>query len=615
MRWTLICLAVVLSSLPRPSRAADAVDETEAKRALSHLRPAHPRLLVLDDQLQAVRAAVGTDSLAKAMHDRLRAQATKLLTEPVSAYVIGGPEHTLLSVSRAVEGRVMCLAGMYRLDGDRRWAARAVAEMRAAAAFPDWYPTHFLDTAEMTAALAVGYDWCFDAMSADDRAVIRRAIVDKGLDPGIAEMQPGKKFSHLHNNWVQVCYGGLTLGALALADDEPDRAAATLAHSMPAMATIMALFAPDGGFEEGPGYWNYATTFNTYYLAALDTAVGADFHLSDAAGFADTGAYRVQTISPSLQNANFGDADTGVSYAAQMFWMASRFHRPLYAREESSLATRLMAKGSAPPILELLWQFPRAAESAAAEPLAQSFERIDTAFMRTSWGDPAAGYVAFKGGDARASHGHLDLGQVICETAGQRWAVDLGADTYGLPGYFGKLRYTYFRCGTAGHNTLTVDDQNESTAARAPLKLTHAAAGGDFAVADLTACYPLQLKRWRRGVALQGPTSILIQDEVDPARPARVVWHFHTRAAVEPHGGSAKLTQGGVSTSLRIDSPADATFTVVDASHPPAPNAANPGLLDVQIELPKVDRPTTIAVELTADGGPPAAMRPIDAWR
>jgi len=41
--------------------------------------------------------------------------------------------------------------------------------MLAAAQFPDWFPKHFLDTAEMTAALGVGYDWLFDFLSAEER--------------------------------------------------------------------------------------------------------------------------------------------------------------------------------------------------------------------------------------------------------------------------------------------------------------------------------------------------------------------------------------------------------------------------------------------------------------
>ena len=275
-------------------------------------------------------------------------------------YTIGGPEHTLLSVSRTVEGRVFLLAGLYRLDHDRRLADRAIAEMRAAAAFPDWYPGHFLDTAEMTAALAVGYDWCFDAMSAKDRAAVKQAIVEKGIDPGLARMQPGKSFSKMHNNWVQVCYGGLTLGALAIAEDEPARARQVLDHAMPAIQQMMKLFNPDGGFEEGPVYWNYATTFNTYYLAALNTALGMDVSWSSAFSYDKTGEYRMQTISPLFKYANFGDCDNRPGYAAQMFCMAREFNRPMYAEHERDLDSHPNLIEKSPGIFELLWQFPLA---------------------------------------------------------------------------------------------------------------------------------------------------------------------------------------------------------------------------------------------------------------
>ena len=30
----------------------------------------------------------------------------------------------------------------------------------------------------------------------------------------------------------------------------------------------------DGGWLEGPGYWNYATIYNAYFLSALKTALG-----------------------------------------------------------------------------------------------------------------------------------------------------------------------------------------------------------------------------------------------------------------------------------------------------------------------------------------------------
>ena len=69
-------------------------------------------------------------------------------------------------------------------------------------------------------------------------------------------------------------------------------------------------------------------------------------------------------------------------------------------------------------------------------------------------------WIGFKGGNGQSNHNDLDAGTFIFEMEGHRWAVDLGADSYGLSGYWDKSaaagkRYSYYRKSTAGHNTLT----------------------------------------------------------------------------------------------------------------------------------------------------------------
>jgi hypothetical protein len=49
----------------------------------------------------------------------------------------------------------------------------------------------------------------------------------------------------------------------------------------------------------------------------------------------------------------------------------------------------------------------------------------------------------------------------VFEAGGQRWGMDMGSDNYGLTNYFTqslKFRYGYYRKSTAGHNTLTFDN-------------------------------------------------------------------------------------------------------------------------------------------------------------
>ncbi|HEY1575748.1 MAG TPA: hypothetical protein VGF82_01575 [Terracidiphilus sp.] len=101
---------------------------------------------------------------------------------------------------------------------------------------------------------------------------------------------------------------------------------------------LMKLFAPDGGFEEGPVYWNYATTYNVLYLAALASAVGTDFDQSRVPGFNFTPMYRIQSLGPTYQYANFGDAEPAAVPAPQMYWFGNRFHRPEYIEHEKLLS-------------------------------------------------------------------------------------------------------------------------------------------------------------------------------------------------------------------------------------------------------------------------------------
>lgn len=591
---------------------------------LQTLRPAHPRLLVLDAQLEASRKMIQGDPALRALHQRLQSDAEQLLAERPLQYKIGGVEHTLLDVSRTMESRVLLLAGLYRLDGDRRFAVRAREEMLSAASFPDWFPKHFLDTGEMTATLGIGYDWLFDFLSPEDRRTIRQAIIDKGLKPGIAGLSGNGRLTRLHNNWVQVCNGGLTIGALAIAEDDRADAAEIIRLAQPQMAKIMALFAPDGGFEEGPGYWNYATIYNVLYLASLDSALGTDFGLSQAPGFALTGNYRMQTIGPISRTANFGDAAEGAGSAPQMLWLGQKFNHPEYLAHEHevsglSLLDPKREKTERFAILQLLWDKSGGPGLANTPlPAGAKFDRIACAFFRSAWGDTNAFYVAFKGGSNHASHGHLDLGTFILDAFGERWALDLGADSYGLPGYFGAERWTYYRARTEGHNTLTVDGQNEDLQAAAPLKTFHSDNDQAFAIADLAAAYPKSLANWQRGIRLLAGRAVLVQDEVEPKSTADLTWNFHTRAEIDisSAGTEAMLRQGHSKLKVKLLSPSGGKFEDLPVTVP-EPQKPVSGVHDLVVRLPRCSVRTTIAVlfQGAEDSAPPPAPVALGQWK
>jgi hypothetical protein len=597
MKVRLMAVAVVLAGVSPFVRGED---------VLVGLRAGHPRLMVLEEDVARLKGAIRTDAVARGYFERVREVGDGLLATPVSERVLEGPR--LLRVSRQVVARVATLGGLYRVTGERKYADRCRDEMLAAARFVDWNPSHFLDTAEMTNGLAIGYDWIYDALAAGERAEIRTAIVEKGLKPGLAVYGSAKGWHQRTNNWNQVCNGGLTVGALAVADEEPAVARRVIEEGRRSMPLAMGQFAPDGGCVEGPGYWGYATQYTVYYLAALRTALGTDFGFAASPGFAETGTFRVHAIGPSGRTFNFADSNDGVGPTPQMFWMARALGRPEYAAHERGIVGGL-GKGAV-DAFHLMWYEPvgtaRHIERIGTGAL---FRRIDVAFLRTGWGK-AAGFVGFKGGDNAASHAHLDLGSFVYDAGGVRWAMDLGPDDYNLPGYFGGKRWGYYRLSTEGQNALTIGGPNQDPKGTAEVVAFSAGPERRFAVADLSKAYGADVKRAVRGVELFRDGRLRVQDEVEAAGPVEVVWHMHTRAKIGLREGAkvAVLEQGGKKMMARVVSPEGARFEVAESDRPPGVESTVPTGRErktgekLVVRMPDKVKDVTLVVELVPDG-------------
>ena len=581
-----------------------------AEDVLQNLHLGHPRLMVSDDQVARVKQLIQTDALAGETFTKLKAEGEKLLVDRTAEYKLIGPR--LLDESRRAVKTISTTAGLYRLTGDARYAERARREMLAVCAFQDWHPPHFLDTAEMTNAVAIGYDWTYDRLSAEDRATIRNAIVEKGLNAGLEQYEKKTFWTRANHNWAQVCAGGMTAGALAIADEDRQTASKIIELTRETIARPMAEFAPDGGWIEGPGYWDYATRYTVFYLSALETALGTDFGFLKQPGFANTGMFYIHSIGPTRKSFNFADAHDDLGTAPQLFWLASHVDRPLYAAWERAMNAKNF------DIFHLLWFNPDGTWPGDRPPaLDAQFKRVNVAYFRSAWADPNAWYVAFKGGDNTANHAHLDLGSFVLDAMGNRWAVDLGSDDYNLPGYFGPQRFTYYRLRTEGHNTLTIDGRNQDAKAKAPLIAFASSPQRAWSIADLSEGYPRVAKSVRRGIELLDRRRVLVQDEIDLTKSADVAWRMHTPSSVAPSddGAAAMLTQANAKLFLRILSPKNARFEVEASSGPP-PQKQSPDVRTLVIRLTGVSGEQRIAVLATSidEGSAKVQLVPLATW-
>ena len=590
-----------------------------AAELLAHLHQGHPRLLASANDFAQLTQRLAADPALEAWRTKLRERAQEIMAAKPSRYEI--PDGLrLLATSRRVVNRVYVLGLLYRLEGKPAYAERAWQELDAAAHFPDWNPRHFLDTAEMTHAFAIAYDWFYDTWTPEQRALLRQAMVEKGLKPALGLYRTGGWWTQARHNWNQVCNGGIGMGALALADVEPELAGEILEAALKSLQLAMAEFAPDGAWKEGPGYWNYATSYNVLLLAALDTALGTDFGLSEINGFSQTGLFPIYLTGPLGRTFNYADGGDQAIRAPQMFWLARRFNQPMYAWFERQAAS--------PAPLDLLWcdansGTPASAGSGPASaglPLDKDFRSAEVAVFRSEWENPKALFLGFKAGDNRANHSHLDLGNFVFDALGARWAMDLGADDYNLPGYFGAQRWQYYRLRAEGQNTLVLNpgpgpDQNPSAAAR--LIRFESKPAKAFAIADLTSAYSRSARKVWRGIAMLGRNQLLIEDEIQAAQPADLWWFMHTPASIEIENGgrAATLQQVGLQLRAEILSPALASFVIRDAqplpdSPHPDHQARNQQIRKLTIHLPGVTN-CRLAVRLVPlprnESPPPAA--------
>ncbi|GAB2896806.1 hypothetical protein GCM10027046_27880 [Uliginosibacterium flavum] len=572
-KLTLLCGVLLLAACANPPTvpAPDATPKTSATL------PDHPRLIAsrADWQQLATRRASDPDlnRLVELLLERARAD---LKREPVERKLQG---RRLLEVSREFIRRSLLWSFAYRVTGERVFLDRARREMLAVSAFPDWNPSHYLDVAEMTAGLAISYDWLYHDLAPEDRNTLRRALVDKG----IAQARNGHKTFTMTNNWGQVCIGGMVLGALAVEEDEPELARDLLAAAKKSSFIALDAYQPDGIYPEGPGYWTYGTSYETLLIAALRSSLHTDWGLLDAPGLKRSAEFFTHAVSPSGRQFNFADGNEGQEIGTPLFYLARELNQPaLIDAKRSMIRNKQGLNERFAPLIALWW--PDAAKAQAA-PLHFSGQGPQpVAIWRSSWNDANALYFAIKGGGANHNHAHMDGGSFILDLDGVRWAKDLGMQDYnslesrGIDLWNMKQaspRWNVFRLGNAAHNTLSLDTSPHNALGMATLRMQ----GDNEAQLDLSPIFlPGQLKQATRTARVEGQ-SVSLSDAVTGAKPGNEIrWAMTTEAAITLNGNEATLKQTGKTLHVRFAG-TPVTLEVVDISKPradfdlPNPNA------------------------------------------
>ncbi len=587
---------------------------------LSDLRSGHPRLLLTQERLSQLKNQAESDALLRRYVEDVIHAADEYLSASPLEYEKIGPR--LLHVSRACLRRIYALGLAWRWTGQEEYARKAVENLVTVCFFQDWNPSHFLDTAEMSHAVGLGYDWLHDFMDSDTRQRVKQGLIELGMKPGVEAYQgEGYWWTRSEFNWNQVCNSGLTVGALAIAESDPQWAEAIVPEAVASLPTALKSYSPDGAWMEGPAYWHYATRYTAYGIAALQTALGKDFGLTDLDGLADTGLFPIHTTGPTGLYLNFADSGERSERhpMACMFWLAGTYQNELFANAEHAILQKAEADAA-----HVIWYQPGTEGAAHPEDRDYFFDGpVQVAVFRSSWDDPHALFVGVKAGYNQVNHGHLDLGNFELDAMGVRWARDLGSDNYNLPGYWESeedgQRWTYYRLRSVSHNVPVICGEDQDVYATSSFVAGNS--GRDaFVQIDLTSAYEAFASEVIRGITTtHNRRGVVVQDEFRLTSACDVTWGMTTDARITiEENGNAVLRLEGEALVARILEPAGAAFSVQSAEQNP-PEARNEDVRRLLLQLPRQTGDVTVAVLLApvwedSRVDPNIGVIPLEEW-
>ncbi len=141
------------------------------------------RILWFEEDINPLVQEISKEVQWQKIHKAILSESDKMLGLPTLERIQIGKR--LLDKSRECLKRVFYLSYSYNVTKDPKYLERAEKELLKVSNFTDWNPSHFLDVAEMTMAVSIGYDWLFKHLSDHSRSIIREAILKKGLEPSM----------------------------------------------------------------------------------------------------------------------------------------------------------------------------------------------------------------------------------------------------------------------------------------------------------------------------------------------------------------------------------------------------------------------------------------------
>lgn len=425
-----------------------------------------------------------------------------------------------------------------------------------------WGPGHFLNCADSSNDYAVYFDWTYNGYvelaqqgvkrpngESYDVSVLAEILARQGVHEGYYStmnktsdhLSPvvgtgGGHYTERVNNWAAVCTGGMTVAALAILGDVDEQyvyeATYILSSNFKSLIALgLDCYAPDGSYNEGPGYWNYGTNTLFRMCAALDSAAGTNYGLMDCWGLDTTCYYACYTEDNDAKYFPFHDGSVGSQDTSYFFYVANYFNdATLYDVRLSQINGNVKWA----TLVDMIY-YPRDIEINADEVSLDYYsDTIDLFSTRSSW-ERGALFASMIGGNNNVTHGQIDAGDFVYHNGGTIWIYDLGTENYNCAGFWpNATRFRYYVMKPEGNNTVAITTDPAHVPYGQKLDAIANATDwgsneyGSYVVYDMSDTLGPQVREWQRGMLLTNDRkTTIIQDQVAFKSMQTVYWFAH----------------------------------------------------------------------------------------
>lgn len=340
------------------------------------------------------------------------------------------------------------------------------------------------------------------------------------------------------NNWNPwICSNALWITAVV--EDDLKVREEVVTKALEYLDNFIGGYAPDGGCDEGPGYWGAAGAAYMDCLEVIYDMTDGKINIFKEPLIRSVVEYIAKVYVGNGYSLNFADGAPKPTYRREML--------ATYARDVGSEMLMSFARSKTP------WQStgdhnhvyrgykylctPEIEEGELRAPLKVYFPDLQVAATRESEIAENGLYLAFKGGNNGESHNHNDIGSIIVYTNGEPLFIDAGSGTY-TKRTFSTERYTIWTMNSDYHNTLNFGDTVQKNGKNYQAKIVDYCKESGKMTLDLAEAYPeeAEIVEYQRSASLEKGI-ITLRDTYKLSCAKRCTFSFMTIVEPEFLGG------------------------------------------------------------------------------